>query len=300
MADTFNKRFESGDVFIIPYNANKQWNITSSQFSSHNIFFQKGSYPTASNIKNYTEENLIYKSVLANFYPELYPTLSLGTSSYYQTNNYTSSLTSNDYVISGGLRQGNLYSTEKFFPTETSSFIYTINIPTSLYSTKVLPTTFEMNISGGLIYDDGEYNLRYSGSNQTSSIGTIISQSSYVGNLFYEQGLGVLTVIPNSIIPTSPPAPVTYESVAIWAEDYSGTSGATSNWRARFDYVDQFNNSASFELFNIPIGISPYGIFGTVINRKSGTGTWTTLSGTPLPLYTQTLSNFNPLIPNVT
>jgi hypothetical protein len=306
MADTFNKRFSSGDVFIIPYTANKQWDITSSLFPEYNVFVELGTYPTASEIQDYTRENLIYKSVLSNFYNEFYPTLTLSTSSYYQTINYTSSLTSTDYVVSGGLRIGNPATTKKYYPTGLGSFIYTINIPTSLYSNRILPTTFEMEISGGKIYDDGEYNLLYSGSNQSSSINTIISQSSYVGNLFYEQGLGVLTVVPKSMYTQSvPPPPVTtYEYVAIWGEDFSGTSGATSNWRSTYNYVDAFGFSASVDLFNIPFGVNPYGIFSQTLTQKSGTGYFTTVTGTPLPLYAQSLGTFAtipfPLVPNVT
>jgi hypothetical protein len=33
----------------------------------------------------------------------------------------------------------------------------------------------------------------------SSSIGTILSQSSYVGNIFYEQGIGVLTQVPTTL-----------------------------------------------------------------------------------------------------
>jgi hypothetical protein len=306
MADTFNKRFSSGDVSILPYEANKQWDITSSLFPQYNIFIERGEYPLNIPIQQYSRENLIYKSVLANFYNELYPTFSLETSSYYQTNNFNSSLTSTDYVISGGLRIGNPATTKKYYPIESGSFIYTLNIPTSLYSNRILPTTFEMSISGGLIYDDGEYNLLYSGSNQSSSINTIISQSSYVGNLFYEQGLGVLTVVPKSMYTQSvPPPPVTtYEYVAIWGEDFSGTSGATSNWRSTYNYVDAFGFSASVDLFNIPFGINPYGIFSQTLTQKAGTGYFTTVTGTPLPLYVQSLATFTtvptPFSPNVT
>jgi len=309
MADTFNKRFSSGEVFTIPYEANKQWDITSSLFPQHNIFIERGEYPLNIPIQQYSRENLIYKSVLANFYNEFYPTFSLSTSSYYQTNNFNSSLTSTDYVVSGGLRIGNPVTTKKYYPIGSGSFIYTLNIPTSLYSNRILPTTFEMSISGGLIYDDGEYNLLYSGSNQLSSIGTTLSQSSYVGNLFYEQGLGVLTVVPRSIYtqsitPTPPTSSTIYEYVAVWGEDFNGTSGATSNWRATYNYVDTFNNSASFDLFNTPIGINPYGIFSQTTSQKIGTGYFTTITGTPLPLYTQSLATFTtqpiPLVPNVT
>jgi hypothetical protein len=56
-----------------------------------------------------------------------------------------------------------------------------------------------MDVEGGKIYDDGEYNLRWSGSSYSSSVGTLVTQSGYVGNIFYEQGLGVLTEYSGSI-----------------------------------------------------------------------------------------------------
>jgi len=201
MAETVTKRLNVSDVITFPYEANKSWVITSSLFDFYGVFVESASRPTASNIIYYTQENLLYKSLLANYYSEFYPSRTLNTSSYYQTNNFNSTLNSNDYATSGSLRLGNQATTYKFFPT--SSIVYTINIPTSLYSGKVIPTTFQMNVSGGMIYDDGEYNLRWSGPDVSSSIGTVISQSSYVGNLFYEQGLGVLTEVPVTFLGTS-------------------------------------------------------------------------------------------------
>ena len=190
MSDTVLKRLNVSDVFTIPYEANKLWSVTASDFTEYGIFFQTGSYTSSINKTDFTYSNLLYKSVLVNYYPEFYPTNSLSTSSYYQTVNYTVNLTSTDYAVSGALRLGNLYSIEKNFYT---SSIQIINIPNTLYSNKIIPTTFQATVSGGLIYDDGEYNLRWSGSSFTGSVGIIISQSSCVGNLFYEQGLGVLT-----------------------------------------------------------------------------------------------------------
>jgi hypothetical protein len=205
MADTFNKRFSSGEVFTIPYEANKQWEITSSLFPEYNVFGALGIKPSTPNIEEYTEENLLYKSVLANFYSEFYPTSNLSTSSYYQTINYTSSLTSEDYAVSGALIIGNQATTIKNFPTSPNSEIYILNVPTSLYSNRLLPTTVELELAGGYkIYDDGEYNIFWSGSNVSSSRGNVISQSSQIGNVFYEQGLIVFTsipFIPNNIIP---------------------------------------------------------------------------------------------------
>jgi hypothetical protein len=92
MADTFNKRLDVSDVFTLPYEANKSWSVTSQSFSSSNVFFEIGYYPTASTPSEYTYNNLIYRSVLTNYYPEFYPTSSHSKTSYYQTNNFNSTL----------------------------------------------------------------------------------------------------------------------------------------------------------------------------------------------------------------
>jgi hypothetical protein len=163
MADTFNKRLNISDIFTIPYEANKLWNLNSSSFSDYNINFELGIFPTQSNKRDYNRYNLIYKLILANYYPEFYPSQSHSTSSYFQTNNLRSDLSTASYS-NGLLRVGNLKTTEKYFPTSTGSFIYVINIPKSLYGEKIIPSTFELEFNGGKLYDDGEYNLRFSSS----------------------------------------------------------------------------------------------------------------------------------------
>jgi hypothetical protein len=280
MADTFNKRLNTSDVFTIPYEANKLWNLNSSSFSDYNINFELGIFPTQSNKRDYNRYNLIYKLILANYYPEFYPSQSHSTSSYFQTNNLRSDLSTASYS-NGLLRLGNLKTTEKYFPTSTGSFIYVINIPKSLYSEKIIPTTFELEFNGGKLYDDGEYNLRYSGSNQTSSIGTILSQSSYVGNLFYEQGLGVLTVIPESVYSNDSP----YEWVVIWFENFANDPGYTNNWQSHYTYTDSYGTQ-TLSFFNLG---SVGGYFCGLVRQVKGSGTFTTISGTPIPSYTQIL-----------
>jgi len=190
MSDTVLKRLNVSDVFTIPYEANKLWSITSSEFNDYDIFIQTGSYTSSLNKLDYNYSNLLYKSVLANYYPTFYPTFSHSTASYSQTIYWSTNLSTASY--SGFQNIGNQATTEKYFYT---SSIQIINIPTSLYSNKIVPTTFEVQVNGGKIYDDGEYNLRWSGSSFTGSVGIIVSQSSYIGNIFYEQGLGVLTRI---------------------------------------------------------------------------------------------------------
>lgn len=190
MSDTVLKRLNVSDVFTIPYEANKLWSVTSSNFEDYGIFIETGSYTSSLNKLDYTYSDLLYKSVLVNYYPTFYPTFSHSTASYSQTIYWSTNLSTASY--SGFLNIGNQATTEKHFYT---SSIQIINIPSNLYSNKIVPTTFEAIVNGGKIYDDGEYNLRWSGSSFTGSVGIIISQSSYVGNVFYEQGLGVLTRI---------------------------------------------------------------------------------------------------------
>ena len=199
MADTFNKRFDVSDVFVSPYEANKHYNIISASFENYNITFNIGELANNIPKNQYTTENLLYQSVLSNYYPEFYPTSSHSTSSYFQTNNLNSTLKQNiDYFALQ--RLGNGATTEKYFPTYTGSYILTLNIPKNIYYEKIQPGSFRLEVSGGIIYDDKEYNLRWSGNNISSSIGSVISQSSYIGNIWYEQGLATLTIIPNTLI----------------------------------------------------------------------------------------------------
>lgn len=163
MADTQKKRLNPGDVFTVPYKANKIWEIESSSFSSKGITFEEGTYPIATNTADFTRANLVYRSLLANYYPEFYSTNSIDTSSYNQTIYYTQSLSSASNARYG-LNLGNPATTEKYFPTFTGSYVFGFGIPKSLYGEKIEPGTFYLQISGGTIYDDGEYNLRWSGS----------------------------------------------------------------------------------------------------------------------------------------
>ena len=310
MADTFNKRLSSDDVFNIPYEANKQWDIESSSFESSNIHFQLAQRPSESINKNlYPTESLLYNSILANFYPEYYYTASLDTSSYYQTPNYTASLTSQANVITGSLRLGNGQSTYKWFPTYDHSYVYALNIPKSLYSEKILPTTWEMEISGGKIYDDGEYNLYYTGALQTSSIGTTIGNNSYVGNVFYEQGLAVLTVSPLSIIPPpypGPPAPTgsnlpeKYEWVALWY--YDPTQGTKGDFSVDWEYTLDGTPSRYVNVLSQDAGV--FGVWTSVIRQDVGSGKFTNPSGISItnpPFYSRILSISGKLLgtPNV-
>ncbi len=204
------KRLNVADTFVAPYTANKSWEISSSSFDEKKIIVnvgvnQSGSIfdPNSDYFTNNQYDRLVYDSINLLYYPSFFPTGSpLFYSERLNSPIFDATFTSASYW-KGHINLGNL-DTTKYFPVASGSVIYVLNIPKSLASEKILPNTFEVYFSSGSnytakIYDDGNYNLLYSGSNIDSSIGTVLSQSSYVGNVFYEQNVAILTVVPNSI-----------------------------------------------------------------------------------------------------
>ena len=205
------KRLNISDNFVVPYTANKSWDILSSSFAANSITVNVGINTTNSLFDPINEyktngqyDRLVYNSVNTSYYPNFLP-YQRSTSSR-QGSYYNDGTLSTSSYFNGLVDLGNP-NTIKFYPTGNGAIIYAINVPRSLTSDRILPTTFEVNFASGSgenqklykIYDDGNYNLLYSGSNISSSIGTILSQSSYVGNVFYEQNIAILTVIPDSV-----------------------------------------------------------------------------------------------------
>ena len=264
------KRINVSDSFVVPYTANKSWNILSSSFAEHQIDVNIGVKNTSSVFDPIGEYNtngqydrLIYDSVNTTYYPNFLPT-HVNTSSRQGTIWNDGTLSTSSYY-NGFINLGNL-DTVKYYPTSSNSVIYAINVPRQITGDKILPTTFEVMfgptncnsyllvagknntyqyitcstgefitemvddfmpsvircvdnnygivITGGntpstsslgscqlyppsKIYDDGNYNLLYSGNYMSSSIGTLLSQSCYVGNVFYEQNIAILTIVPN-------------------------------------------------------------------------------------------------------
>ena len=207
MSANVHKRLNISDNFVVPYTANKSWDILSSSFAENNITVNIGINSTSSLFDPINEyqtngqyDRLVYNSVNTIYYPNFLPYL-VSTQSLQNTIYNDGTLSTSSYY-NGHTNLGNP-NTIKFYPTGNDATVYAINIPRSLTGDKILPTTFEVNFASGSntykIYDDGNYNLFYSGSNISSSIGTILSQSSYVGNVFYEQNIAILTVIPDSV-----------------------------------------------------------------------------------------------------
>jgi hypothetical protein len=239
MSANIYKRLNVSDTFVVPYTANKSWDISSSSFAESRIVVnigvnKSGSIfdPNVEYVTNGQYERLVYNSINLSYYPNFLPTssqlyLSERINSYYNDGTLTTQSYYNGFVNPGNL------DTVKFFPTNSNDVIYVLNIPKTLTSDKILPTTFEVFFSSGStytakIYDDGNYNLFYSGSPVASSLGTTLTNGAYIGNIFYEQNVAILTIIPNTIrltgwrganpycIQTSPsPTPTVTPSISV-------------------------------------------------------------------------------------
>jgi hypothetical protein len=210
MSANIYKRFNVSDTFVVPYTANKSWDIDSGSFADNRIVVnigvnKSGSIfdPNTEFITNGQYERLVYNSINLNYYPNFLPTSSHLYLTERQGTAYNDGTLSTQSYYNGFVNPGNL-DTVKFFPTASDSVIYVVNIPKTLTSEKILPSTFELYFSSGStytakIYDDGNYNLFYSGSSVASSIGSTLTNGSYIGNVFYEQNVAVLTIIPNAV-----------------------------------------------------------------------------------------------------
>jgi len=207
-ADVY-KRFSVSDTFVVPYTANKSWDISSGSFADHRIVVNLGvNYsgsifdPNSEYITNGQYDRLVYNSINMIYYPKFLPSASsLYLIERQNTTLNDGTLTTQSYNR-GLVDLGNL-DTVKFFPTGANASIYVLNIPRSLTSEKILPGTFEVFLNSASVdykfYDDGNYNLFYSGSPVGSSIGTTLVAGSQVGNIFYEQNVAIITVVPNSM-----------------------------------------------------------------------------------------------------
>ena len=159
------KRINVSDYFVVPYTANKSWNIKSGSLADYQITVNPGVKFTSSLFDPHNEletndqyDRLVYDMVNTTYYPDFLPTY-VDTSSKSSTILNNGTLSTSSYY-NGFVELGNL-DTIKYFPTGNGSIIYVINFPRQLTSEKILPTTFELSYSSASaatykIYDDGK------------------------------------------------------------------------------------------------------------------------------------------------
>lgn len=177
------KQLSRSDVTVVANNANKQWNLDFYCFpsSSQYLTIYKGtnltsSFSSGSDPKSQGQyERLIYAEINQLFYQSYTASLntaSLASSIYYESASQQRP-TSSYFVFNDN---ANFTAS---FPSGANETIRVIAINQSVYGNKVLPGSFILTSSAYNVKDDSYGNLR--------------DGSTHIGNLFYAQGLAVIT-----------------------------------------------------------------------------------------------------------
>ena len=177
------KQLSKSDVTVVANNANKQWNLEFSCFptSSQYLTIYRGtnltsSFSFANDPKSQGQyERLIYAEINQLFYQSY--TASLNTSSL-ASSIYYESASQQRPTASYFIFNDNANFTASF-PSGSNETIRVISINQNVYGNKVLPGSFVLTSSAYNIKDDSYGNLR--------------DGSTHIGNIFYAQGLAVIT-----------------------------------------------------------------------------------------------------------
>ena len=205
------KQFTTKDVIQTPFIADKGWvlsgssEITGSQYGL-NIYY--GRNYNISNSGYNISSGFVYTSSLGNIYnsaKHLYYTnfLTQSTGDDATTQSVTPGATREDDYFFGPIIaprfENYLQSTleqKRYFPTASNSIISTLAIPQKLFGEGIVPYTFRFTMTsstfptGFLLTDDGEGNLI---SSSITSSGGDLNTDLVVGQIFYNQGIAVVT-----------------------------------------------------------------------------------------------------------
>ena len=199
------KRITNSDVIINPYVANKKWDCDCNGLSENGIEIYFGTKLTGSFSKdsdpiNYGKyERLVFDSINHLFYQEfsgsfLDDTLNLRSNNYANASIYRASGSYYNYGKEGYIIRN--------FPSEANSKITVISIPKDIYGFAVQPSTFAVSMSHFNIVDDGKQNLydvAYTnfyvepGYYATPEYIEELDNKVFVGNIFYEHGMAIIT-----------------------------------------------------------------------------------------------------------
>ena len=206
------KQFTTKDVIITPFIADKGFNIsgsliTGSEFGLNIYGGRNVDYTSSINSSTgfvYTQSlSNVYNSAKHLFYTNF---LTQSTGDYVPTQSVLLGATREDDYYYGPIIaprfENYLQSTltqSRFFPlkADNDGVMTTLVIPQKLFGEKIIPYTFKFHYSsssefgdGFSIEDDGEGNLI---SSSITSSGGDLNTNLVVGQIFYSQGLAVLT-----------------------------------------------------------------------------------------------------------
>jgi hypothetical protein len=203
------KKLSKSDITFVPYHANKQWSFSNSTYSTYSNLYQgtnvTGSFVSSSDpVTNGQYERFIYTQINQLFYQTYSASLdtsSLANSIYYESASQQRP-TSSYFIFNDNARL------VKDFPTASEATIQVLAVNQGIFGNKILPYSFNISSSNYYIFDDGYGNLIGA---KTSTIGQYIKDgyfnpsdyflsssnestaSHYVGNIFYPQGLCIIT-----------------------------------------------------------------------------------------------------------
>lgn len=265
------KKLSKSDVTVVPYAANKQWSLPYCSYptSSEYITIYKGTNVTGSfdpntdPITNDQYERLVYDQINHLFYQTY--SASLDTSSLANSIFYESA--SQQRPTSSYFIYNDNAALIKSFPTGAMNSIKVVAINQEIYGNKVLPNTFILTSSVYNITDDGFGNLYNYG-------------TTHIGNIFYAQGLAIITnQASQSIFPDPPfalPINLTYSATTTPSFNYSSYVNARD-----FELDDTTLVLSGSNLFvdqagqNILLNTSASGVYETyyrVASRNLGCG----------------------------
>jgi len=194
------KPFLSSDIIITPFEVNKSFIFTGSQFNNSDVIIERylgkniqsnpfisGSNPQTGIVYTQDQE-LVYNSIKQLYYGNyLNSTASLGSP--VNTASLVPGFDELGNRITGTVPSSGRYWTypqttltfEHYFPTTSNATIGVMSIPVGLFGTYIQPNSFKWTAPSGSVYDDGEGNLIF------QSTGEIC------GNIFYGHGIAIIT-----------------------------------------------------------------------------------------------------------
>lgn len=175
------KKLTASDVIVSPYYANKDWLFYSGSLPSEIQVFQGQNSPYVSNGNTTADgvnQSLVYDSINHLFYQK-----------YSDSNRYLdtgSNSRSWNYISASSNRPTGSYTIYNdnpgfvnAFPTGAFDTIQVLSVSKTIYGSRLLPNNFFISTSFYTVKDDG--------------LGNIITGSFQIGNIFYSQGLVVIT-----------------------------------------------------------------------------------------------------------
>ena len=192
------KQFLSSDVIVTPFEVNKGFTFTESEFADSDvqIFTYEGrnsNTTTEADQFNGIRRNLLYNSIKQLYYSNY---LSSSTGDMPVSSSILPGETPEGDVLRGPSSSTGRYynyldsslTSSRYFPTESNANIAVFSIPSRLFGDYIQPKSFiwEDNTNNVIFTDDGEGNIIASGSG-------LFVNGGISGNIIYQHGIVTLT-----------------------------------------------------------------------------------------------------------